>query len=368
MATLADLMARQVTMSEQVRARADHSYRVSRITLTGLIILGLSLSTALVVAVTRAIVTPLRRVQDVLLGLAQGDLTRHADVEQGDEIGEMAQALRTATDGLRGPVEALASSAGTMAEAAADLSRVNEEIASMAERTSAQADAMAATAEQVSGNVQLVAAGAEEMGASIRQIAEDAAQAARIGTQAVHRARDANTTVTDLGDSSVRIGQVLNLITSIAEQTNLLALNATIEAARAGDAGKGFAVVAGEVKDLAGETARATGDIEDKVRAIQSGTTGAVDAISGVTSDMEQINQYQTSIATAVEEQSATSVEITRNVAEAATGSRAITDHVTGIVEAARSTSSGVLRNQQAADRLASMSSRLRETVSHFRY
>ena len=368
MAQLADLMAQEVARSASVRAHADDDYRTARLTLATLVACGLAVPLVLALAVTRTIVAPLRAVQGVLVAVAAGDLTHDADVVQGDELGEMARALRTATDGIRGPVQAMASCARTMEQAAVDLAAVNGEITSMAERTSARAESMAATAQQVSGNILQVASGAEEMGTSIGQIARDAAVAAQIGGTAVRRARDASVTVADLGDASTRIGQVLGLITSIAEQTNLLALNATIEAARAGEAGKGFAVVAGEVKDLAGETARATGDIEDKVKAIETGTAGAVSAITGVTGDMEQINEHQTSIAAAVEEQATTSAEITRNVARAAAGSGDMAAHVAEIADAARSTSAGVQRNQQAAERLSAMSAELREIVGHFRY
>jgi methyl-accepting chemotaxis protein len=368
MSQLAQLMAQQVAQNRAEQARAGSDYRSARVALAVVLCFGLALSVLLAVVVTRTITTPLHRVDDVLLALAQGDLTQTADVDQNDEIGEMARALRTANDGIRDSVRAMAAGAQSVSQAAVELAAINGEIATMAEQTSRQADAMSATTSQLSGNVELVAAGTEELGSSIRQISEDADRAAQLGTQAVDRVQGANHTVTELGDSSARIGQVLNLITSIAEQTNLLALNATIEAARAGEAGKGFAVVANEVKDLAGETSRATGDIEEKVRDIQTGTSGAVDAMSAVTADMERINDYQTSIAGAVEQQSATSAEIARNVHEAAAGSREIAGHVAEIAEAARSTSTGVRRNQQAADRLSGLSEELREAVARFRY
>jgi methyl-accepting chemotaxis protein len=153
-------------------------------------------------------------------------------------------------------------------------------------------------------------------------------------------AETTNATVGKLGDSSIEIGNVIKVITSIAEQTNLLALNATIEAARAGEAGKGFAVVANEVKDLARETAKATEDIGRRVEAIQADTREAVDAIAEISSVIARINDYQTTIASAVEEQTATTNEMSRNVAEAAMGSTEIAQNIVGVATAAQTTSS----------------------------
>ena len=159
------------------------------------------------------------------------------------------------------------------------------------------------------------------MGASIREIARNAEAAASSVQQAVVTADSANQTVTQLGESSSEIGAVVKAIAAIAQQTNLLALNATIEAARAGEAGKGFAVVANEVKELAKQTAAATEDISQKIEAIQNDTTGAVAAIQQISQIIGQINDYQNTIASAVEEQAATTNEIATGVTFAATGS-----------------------------------------------
>ncbi len=173
---------------------------------------------------------------------------------------------------------------------------------------------MTAATEQVNRNLQTVATGAEEMSATIKEIAKNASEAARVASEAVKSAATTNATVSKLGDSSVEIGQVIKVITSIAQQTNLLALNATIEAARAGEAGKGFAVVANEVKELAKQTAKATEDISQKINAIQGDTKSAVDAIGNISGIINQINDISNTIATAVEEQSATTNEMSRNV------------------------------------------------------
>ena len=179
-------------------------------------------------------------------------------------------------------------------------------------------------------------------------------------------ASSAQDTVASLGESSAEIGQVIKVITSIAQQTNLLALNATIEAARAGDAGKGFAVVANEVKELAKETARATEDIGQKIEAIQGDTRGAVTAISEIAEVIGRINDIQTTIASAVEEQTATTNEIARSVTEAAGGANGIADDITQVSSAADDTRQGAQNTLQSATELATMASELKTLVGKF--
>jgi methyl-accepting chemotaxis protein len=206
------------------------------------------------------------------------------------------------------------------------------------------------------------------MGASIKEIAKNTSEATRIATAAVSTAESTNATIQKLGQSSAEIGQVIKVITTIAQQTNLLALNATIEAARAGEAGKGFAVVANEVKELAKETAKATEDISGKIEAIQSDTKAAVEAIGEIGTVINQINDIQNTIASAVEEQSATTNEISRNLAEAAKGGMDITRNITGVAEAAHSTTAGAGETQKSAKGLEGMAAELQELVSQFKY
>ncbi len=205
------------------------------------------------------------------------------------------------------------------------------------------------------------------MSATIGEIAKNATEAARVACEAVTAAESANQTVSKLGDSSVEIAKVIEVITSIAQQTNLLALNATIEAARAGEAGKGFAVVANEVKELAKQTANATEEIKQKITVIQENSGGAVTAIGGIKEVIDKISHISTVIATAVEEQSATTSEMSRNVTEAARGATTISGNIEGVAEAAQSTSTSVGEAQAATEHLARMANQLRELVGNFK-
>jgi len=255
-------------------------------------------------------------------------------------------------------------SAQGLSAAAEELSANSQQMVSNAEETSTQAGVVSAAAEQVSKNVQTVATGTEEMSASIKEIAKNAQDAAKVAATAVKAAETTTHTISKLGESSAEIGKVIKVITSIAQQTNLLALNATIEAARAGEAGKGFAVVANEVKELAKETAKATEDISQKIEAIQADTKSAVAAIAEISIVISKINDYQNTIASAVEEQTATTNEIGRNVSEAAKGSSEIASNITGVATAAKSTATGASDTLKASEELSKMAANLQKTVA----
>ena len=295
------------------------------------------------------------------------DLTSRVDQDRRDEIGEFGRSVNLFVEKVHDILAQVSEGVQHVAGASERLSATSQQISANSEETSAQAGTVSQATQHVSQNLQSVSTGADQMTTTIQSIATNAHEAATVASNAVQTAQSANATVAKLGASSAEIGEVIKVITSIAQQTNLLALNATIEAARAGEAGKGFAVVANEVKELAKQTAKATDDISRKIMAIQTDTKGAVEAIGTISGVISQVNDISGTIATAVEEQSATTNEMTRNVADAAKGSEEITRNIAGVADAARGTSASAQESQKAANELAEMAVQLRSLVGQFK-
>jgi methyl-accepting chemotaxis protein len=348
----------------------DVSTSTQSMTWTMLISVALALAVGISVAtfIARRISRSTSAVLSKAEAIAAGDLTlEELKLLSQDELGDLTTAINRMNDNLKKMMVEISKNAEQVASASEEFSATSQQISANSEETTAQANTVSSATDQVTQNLTTVATGAEEMSVTIKDIAKNAAEAARIAGEAVKTAQDTNTTVAKLGESSAEIGQVIKVITSIAQQTNLLALNATIEAARAGEAGKGFAVVANEVKELAKQTAKATEDISQKINAIQLDTKGAVEAIEKIAGVITQINDFTNTIATAVEEQSATTNEMSRNVSEASKGSIQISDNVKGMAQAAQSTSSSAHDSQKAAQQLAVMSTELRGLVEQFK-
>ena len=345
---------------------ADATYEQARATVLTLVGGGLVAASALAVVAILSVTRPIRRVRDVLSAVAEGDLTRSVEVTSSDEVGHMAEDVNRTVASLQGLVQQLPGKVQTLAVASRRISEASGHIRQQAGTTLSRADVVAATAADVAGSANAAAAGTEEMTASIHEIASTAADAVRVGHEAMATADRTNERVTHLGASSQQIGDVLSLISSIADQTNLLALNATIEAARAGDAGRGFAVVATEVKELANQTASATGDVDKKVSAIRAETGLAVEAIAGIREIIDRVNAQQATIASAVEEQTSVTSEISRSVTGAAAGATDIAETMADVAESARATSSAAEEAGHAAAELTALSGDLDALVARF--
>ena len=305
---------------------------------------------------------------EAVAAAAKGDLTCDIQVSGSDSIGQLAGSFRQLLTDLRVSISSINQTALAVAASSEELSIISQRLTENSQDVAAKAQEAAKVSDAVSNNVSVVAASAEEMLVSIREISRSSTEAARVARTAVTMASDTNQTISRLGESSQEIGKVVKVITSIAQQTNLLALNATIEAARAGEAGKGFAVVANEVKELAKETARATEEIGHKIEAIQCNTVDAIRAIGEVSGIINQVNDISGTIASAVEEQTATTNEIGQNVSNAATGTSEISQNITRVAHGTEDAAASARDTQEAALGLAKLASEMQTMVSRFTF
>lgn len=264
---------------------------------------------------------------------------------------------------MRNMINSLEETAIKLAHSAEELKSNAISLNENAKRTSSESETASAASNQVFIGVQTVAASTEEMVASIREISRSANESAEMSRDTLANAQSTNRTISQLGASSLEIGNVIKVISSIAQQTNLLALNATIEAARAGDAGKGFAVVANEVKELAKQTAKATEDITNKIGAIQKDSQGAVEAIGAISKSMERLNSISCAIAAAVEEQTATTNEVSRVIGESKRGVESIAQTINEVSTAAQQSATKCASTLNSSETLAGLAEQLKVLV-----
>jgi methyl-accepting chemotaxis protein len=361
--TVDDAMLGAVSDRER-EARASAARARSLILLIGLVALGAF------VAFTWAACRALLRQIGVLLAavrrVADRDLTVRVDTSSGDEFAAMGEALNGALSEIGETIEAAGRASATLTRECAGLRTVSGQLGDAASVTSSQAGVVATSVGEVTANVGEMSSATGRMDAAIGEIAGQTTTAAGVAAEAVRSSEETSAKVAELSRASEEIGEIVKAITSIAEQTNLLALNATIEAARAGEAGKGFAVVATEVKALAQETGRATEDITSKISAIQSMTADAASAIGRIASVIDRINENQTLIASAVQEQSETTATISYGVGQIARGAEQIADNMAGISTSTDATSTSARTTQESAAALSRMAAEVDQLIGRF--
>ncbi|BBE73164.1 methyl-accepting chemotaxis protein [Oharaeibacter diazotrophicus] len=342
----------------------------------------------------RGVTRPLGRLRAGMTALSRGEDVEIEGTLRGDEIGAMARAVQVFRENAleRGRLEAEAEVARgaraerqerveaavrafrtevetlmrSVADTAATMRSTAGTLTASAETSAAQADEASRASTAASSKVAVVAAAAEELSASIHEIAARVAGTTAVVATADADTRRTNQRVASLAEAASRVGEIVTLIETIASQTNLLALNATIEAARAGEAGRGFAVVAHEVKNLAGQTARATEQIAAQVAAIQASTREAVGAIGGIAEVMADVNRTTVAIAAAVEEQGAATAEISRTVVDASADTRVVSDGVAVVTAAIDGTRAAAAHVEGAAAVVVDRAAALERAIDGF--
>ncbi|NPU13005.1 PAS domain-containing protein [Bradyrhizobium sp. 83002] len=386
------LVAIQVKEAKGLYEDAENQYHVVLALVALMILGGVGLGAMFSVQTIRAVLKPVKVLNDSMQSITAGKLDNRIPVERDDEIGEALRNLQTVQSIVRfnsEEVKAVQRSAEvkrkaemdklarefegaiggivqTVSSASSELESSAGTLSSTATRSQELATTVAAASEQASTNVQSVASATEELTSSVTEISRQVQESARIATGAVDQARTTNDRVNELSKAAARIGDVVELINTIAGQTNLLALNATIEAARAGDAGRGFAVVASEVKALAEQTSKATGEIAQQISGIQAATQESVTSIREISTTIERLSEISSTIAAAVEQQGAATQEISRNIQEASRGTTEVNTTIVDVQRGASQTGSASGGVLSAAQSLSHESDRLRQEVGRF--
>lgn len=401
-ATYADLSDAMLAAAMVIESRLSEANEAStglarngQIAMVVALLAGVILGVGMNMMTARAVIPPLRKMTDTMTRLAAGDTAVDIpDENRRDEMGQMAKAVATFRENAIARVELeekqKAESAAREKRAAVideltssfdekmrhvlnvftnstgELDRTAQSMAEVARRTSTRASTVRTAAEETKDNTQAVASATTELSASISEVGRQVGESTKVSSTAVDQATKTHETVSSMAEAADKIGEVAKLIADIAAQTNLLALNATIEAARAGDAGKGFAVVASEVKSLANQTAKATEDISAQIAAIQGASRASVDAISQINQTIVELNEINTAVATAVEQQDSATQEIARNVEQAAGGTEKIAENIIEVTDATSETQMAGEEVLQASRMLGQQSGELSTEVDEF--
>jgi len=366
-------LVKENTMSDEVMLSEASTTRTTMIVIAAV---ALPIGIIFAVLIALGIIRPLRKGVDFTENVSKGDLTQTLEIDQNDEVGQLAKALNNMVKNLNqiikdqsDGIETLASSSSELTSIAEQMSSTSEDtvskvntVASSAEEMSTNMSSVASAMEQASTNVNSIVSGSDEMSTSINEIAKNAEQAQEITTSAVNQADSASKRINELGEAAQAIGKVTETITAISSQTNLLALNATIEAARAGEAGKGFAVVANEIKELAQQTADATGDISKKIEDIQSTTDMSVNEIKEIIQVINRLEEFVSSIASSMEQQSSTTKEIASNISQVSQGIQEVNENVNQSSQAAGQVSKDINEVNKAANEISNSSSQLQSS------
>jgi methyl-accepting chemotaxis protein len=324
---------------------------------------------ALAWRMARGITAPLLRLNERMSEIANGDgdLTQRANVTSSDEVGQLASSFNRFIETVAGTVRAMKTTSSALIDTSRSIHEIAGSLNASTHDSLETTELVSRSAQDITESVATAAQETRSMSNSISEVARNAERAEEVGRDAVELARTTNETVARLGRSSAEIIDVVQVISSVAEQTNLLALNATIEAARAGESGRGFAIVANEVKELAQETARATGEISQRIDTLQSESSAAVHAIEKISGVVEEINRYQLSIAAAVEAQATSSTDMTNSIEEAASGAAAVGGSIASVARTVQESTAVVEQAGRAADDLARMATELDRLVGGFR-
>lgn len=375
------MVEHQSTEVERIGKEADHYAAQSKTVIISLMAIALVLAGVLAVLIVRSITGPVSKLVDANERLANGDLTVSIISSGQDEIGQLADSSRRMVENLKTLISRVADTSGEIASAANQLRSTAEQIATGAEEVASQTSTVATASEEMAATSSDIARNCSMAVESSRESSDSATRGGAVVQDTIsgmvkiaERVKHSAQTVESLGARSEQIGQIIGTIEDIADQTNLLALNAAIEAARAGEQGRGFAVVADEVRALAERTSRATREIGEMIKGIQTETKAAVrvmeegvaevekgaqssqqsgEALDMILQQIGEVTMQINQIATAAEEQTATTSEITMNVQQ--------------VTEVVHQTARGASETATAAAQLSSHAEMLQELVRKFK-